>query len=87
MRETKRPLEGISVLKAILLNYQLAGIDFCVQIPLQDGCLGVEAIDVVGVRPPRKVAAGLITCFVLLATRIIDKCRRREIGIGSSHER
>ncbi len=33
-----------------------------------------------------KVAAGLITCFVLVATGIIDKYRRREIGIGSSHE-
>ena len=48
--------------------------------------VGIEALDGVSVRPQQKVAGGLITCFVLLATGIIDKCRLEEIGIGSSHD-
>ena len=72
--------------KAIFLNYQLAGIDFFILIPEAVWMVGVKALDGVGVRPRQKVAAGLITCFVLLTTGIIDKCRREEIGIGSSHD-
>lgn len=72
--------------KAIFLNYQLAGIDFFVLIPQAGWMVGIEALDGVSVRPQQKVAGGLITCFVLLATGIIDKCRLEEIGIGSSHD-
>ena len=68
------------------MHYQLAGIDFFILIPQAEWVVGVEAFDVVRVGPQQKVAAGLITCFVLLATGIIDKHRRREIGIGSSHD-